>query len=175
MFSLSTRICLCTLLFCDTGFASATSSPLTAADSVAPILFSLAVRSFMGAQAVSAELDELAQTAPPGRESHLGETEHDADYQQKSQKASAPSASDAKHAKSPSAAAAQHPKPARKSAARKVKTDKADRKGDDRGESAEESTDSEKRHKTQKQAGTNDSLLNSHTTLSWPKRLPRKK
>jgi len=122
----------------------------------------------VGAQAVSAKLDELAQTAPPGRESHLGETEHDADYQLKSQKASAPSASDAKHATLPSAAAAQHPNPAQKSAARKVKTDKEDGNGGHWGESAEESTDSEERHNTQTQAGTNDSLLHSHTTLSWP-------
>ncbi len=128
----------------------------------------------MGAQAVSAKLDELAQTAPPERESHLGETEHDADYQPKSQKASAPSASDTKHAKSPSAAA-QHPKPARKSAARKVKSDKEDGNGDDKGMSAEDSSDSEERHDTQTQAGTNDSLPHSQTALSWPKRLPRKK
>ena len=129
----------------------------------------------MGAQAVSAKLDELAQTAPAGRESRLGETEHDADYQPKSQKASAPSASDAKHTKSPSAAAAQHPKAARKSAARKVKIDKEDDNGDNWGESAEESTDSEERNSTQMHAGTNNSLLHSHTALSWPKRLPRKK
>ncbi len=129
----------------------------------------------MGPQAVSAKLDELAETAPPGRESHLGETEHDADYQPKSQKASAPSASDAKHTKSPSAAAAQHPKPARKSVARKVRSDKDDNNGDERGESDEESADLEERHNTQTQAGTNDSLLHSQTTLSWPKRLPRKK
>ena len=137
------------------------------------ILFSLTVRSYVGAQAVSAKLDELAQIAPPGRESHLGETEHDADYQPKSQKASAPSY--AKHSKSPSAAAAQHPKPARKSAARKVKRDKEDSNGDHGGESAEESSDSEEEHNTQMHAGTNDSLLNSNTTLSWPRRLPRKK
>ena len=137
------------------------------------ILFSLTVRSYVGAQAVSAKLDELAQIAPPGRESHLGETEHDADYQPKSRKASAPSY--ATHTKSPSAAAAQRPKPARKSAARKVKSDKEDSNGDHGGESAEESSDSEEEHKTQIHAGTNDSLLNSNTTLSWPKRLPRKK
>ncbi len=130
--------------------------------------------SCVGTQAVSAKLDELAETAPPGRESHLGETEHDADYQPKSQKASAPSASDAKHAKSLSAAAAQHPKPARKSAARKVKSDNEDGHGDKRGESAEKSTDSEERLNTQTQAGTND-LLHSQTMLSWPKRLPRKR
>ncbi|KAL0034814.1 hypothetical protein WJX77_008386 [Trebouxia sp. C0004] len=100
-------------------------------------------------KAVSAKLDELAQIAPPGRESHLGETEHYADYQQKSQKASAPSASVANHAKSPSAAAAQHPRPARKSAASKVKTDKEGKNGDDWGESAEESTDPEEGHNTQ--------------------------
>ena len=172
---MSTKICLCTLLFCDTGFASATSSPLDAAGFIALILFSLAVRSCMGPQAVSAKLDELAQIAPPGRESHLGETEHDTDYQPKSQKASAPSASDAKHAKSPSAAAAQRPKSARKSAARKVRSDKEDDDGDDRGESDEESSDSQERHNTQMRAGTNDSLPHSQTTLSWPKRLPRKK
>ncbi len=129
----------------------------------------------MGAQAVSAKLDELAQTAPPGRESHLGETEHDADYQHKSQKASAPSASDAKHAKPHSAAAAQPPKPARRSAASKVKTDKEDGNGDYWGESAEESTDMEEEHNSQTHAGTNDNLLHRHKTLSWPKRLPRKK
>ena len=169
---MSARICLC-IIFWDTGFASATSWPLTAAHFIILILFSLTVRSYVGAQAVSAKLDELAQIAPPGRESHLGETEHDADYQPKSQKASAPSY--AKHAKSPSAAAAQHPKPARKSAARKVKSDKEDSNGDHGGESAEESSDSEEEHNTQMHAGTKDSLLNSNTTLSWPKRLPRKK
>ncbi|DBA71329.1 TPA: hypothetical protein ACH3X2_011140 [Trebouxia sp. C0005] len=126
-------------------------------------------------KAVSAKLDELAQAPPPGRESHLGETEHDADYQPEPQKASAPSASDAKHTKSPSAGAAQHPKPARKSAARKVKTDKEDNNDDNWGETAEGSTDSDGRHSTQMHAGTNNSLLHSHTALSWPKRLPRKK
>ena len=109
-------------------------------------------------QAVSAKLDELAQTAPAERQSHLGETQHDADYQQPA----------AKPGKSSSAAvvSAKHKKSARVSAARKAKDDQEDESDEDGEKSVEND-----RVKMHDNAGSDV----HDNRLSWPKRPSKNK
>lgn len=123
---------------------------------------------------MSAKLDELAQAAPPGRQSHLGETEHDADYEQpasKSKRAPAPSAAAAQGARS----AGQRSKSARNAAAIKAKADKEDEGDEHSDRSAEGSTDEEEDQDGSVHVGKDDSSVEDHKTLSWPPRRPPRK
>jgi len=124
---------------------------------------------------VSAKLDELAAAPPPERESHLGETEHDADYEEPAAKSSKPKeAAGSVAASEPDSAAAAQPTKSAGSAARKAaKDDKGDESNDYWGKSAEGITDEEEDRKQKLHVGQDDSLLDDR--LSWPKRPPRRK
>lgn len=119
-------------------------------------------------QAVSSKLDEMAQAEPTERQSHLGETEHDHDYEEppaKSSKSSKPAYKRGKSGRISKSAGKQQ----------------ADNQAQE-GESAEDNDssggshmeqDNDRKNVAQKSSASRDGL--SPAGLAWPKRPPRDK
>lgn len=104
-------------------------------------------------QAVSSKLDKLAEAQPTERQSHLGETEYDPDYEEASANTSKTLKAMPKHSQSTRKKAA--------SSAKQHSNDEEEQKDDDKeGEDAKKSP-----------AGQGNL---SPAGLAWPKRPPRK-